>query len=298
MDLLQTMAILVAVADGGSLSQASRQLKIPLASVSRKVSELETHLKVKLLTRTTRVSEFTDEGKSYVAQCRQILENVEEAQRTVTGEYRAPKGHLTLTAPVVFGRLHLVPIVTEFLKAYPQVDIQLVLTDRNVDLLEEKIDLAVRIGELPSSSLVAARIGSIRRVSCASPDYLKKHGRPKTPDDLQHHECVSIAAMGSAKRWIFQNGKLQISVAVHTRLEVTTSEAGLEAAALGAGITRALSYQVAAYEKTKRLEIVLKKFEPEPWPVHVVFLSGKIIPLKIRAFLDYSQPRLRKSLAI
>lgn len=296
MDRFQAMQILVAVADGGSLSEASRQLKIPLASVSRKVSELEAHLKVKLVTRTTRALEFTDYGRSYVSMCRRILDDVQEAERTVTGEYAAPKGLLTLTAPLVFGRLHVVPLVADFLKTYPEVDVQLILTDRGVDLLEEKIDVAIRIGELPSSSLIATRVGEIRQVVCASTEYLKKRGRPETPQDLKSHDCVSIAVLGSAQNWIFQSGKSKLSVGVHARLEVTTSEAGLEAAALGVGVTRALSYQVAGFQNNKKLEIVLQDFEPKPWPVHLVQAAGRIVPLKQRAFLDYAAPRLRQEL--
>lgn len=296
MDRFEAMSILVAVADGGSLSAASRQLKIPLASVSRKVSELESHLNMKLMTRTTRALEFTDHGLSYVALCRRILDDVQEAERAVTSEYSAPKGKLTLSAPVVFGRLQIVPIIAEFLRAYPEVDVQLILSDRNVDLLEEKIDLALRIGELPSSSLVAVRLGQIRKVTCASPDYLKKHGRPKTPQDLQSHTCVTIPIMGSATQWIYPGGKSTLTIPIHSRLEVSSVEAGLDAAALGVGIARALSYQVAGYHESDRLKIVLKDFEPAPWPVHLVRPAGKIVPLKVRAFLDFASRRLKAKL--
>lgn len=297
MDRFEAMAILVAVADGGSLSQASRKLKIPLATVSRKLSELESHLNVKLLTRTTRALEFTDYGLSYVALCRRILDDVQEAERTVTGEYAAPKGVLTMTAPVAFGKLHIVPIVAEFLKAYPEVNLQLLLTDRGVDLLEEKIDLALRIGELPSSSLIATRVGEIRRVACGSPDYFKKRGKPKIPQDLRSHDCVNIAVLDSAKSWIFYSGKSKVNVAVKSRLDVSTAEAGLAAAALGVGITRALSYQVVDYQNDKRLDIILENFEPAPWPVHLVHSASRIVPLKLRAFLDYASPRLKNGLS-
>lgn len=296
LDRFEAMMILVAVADGGSLSEASRKLKIPLASVSRKVSELEAHLNVKLLTRTTRALEFTDSGRSYVALCRRILDDVQEAERTVTGEYTSPKGLLTMTAPVVFGRLHIVPIVAQFLKAYPEVDVQLALTDSSLDLLEEKMDLALRIGELPSSSLVASRIGQIRQVTCASPGYLKENGRPKVPSDLKGHDCITIAALGSSTKWEYSGRKDKVAIPIHSRLEVTTSEAGLDAASLGAGITRALSYQVAGFKKKEKLEIILEDFEPEPWPVHLVHPSGRIVPLKLRAFLDFATPRLKSEL--
>lgn len=297
MDRFETMSILVAVADGGSLSEASRKLKIPLASVSRKISELESHLNVKLLTRTTRSLDFTDYGKSYLVFCRRILEEVQEAERTVTGEYAAPKGHLAITAPVVFGKLHLLPIITDFLKAYPDVDIQLFLSDRSVDLIEEKIDLALRIGHLPSSSLMAIRVGQVRQLTCANKEYLKKMGVPKAPNDLKDHHCITIGSLGSSTKWVFPDGKLKNSVFIRSRLEVNSPEAGLEAALNGSGITRALSYQVAEYQKRGALQVILKDFEPEPWPVHIVYPAGRIVAIKLRAFLDFATPRLKERLS-
>lgn len=296
MDRLEAMSILVAIADGGSLSQASRKLKIPLASVSRKLSELESNLNVKLVTRSTRALEFTDAGKTYVTLCRGILDEVSEAERAVTGEYSAPKGLLTITAPIVFGRLHMVPVVADFLRAYPEVDVQLLLTDRNLDLLEERIDLALRIGELPSSSLVSKRVGEIRHVTCASPGYLKERGYPKTPNDLKNHDCITIAVLDSKKAWVYPKGKSNLVVPVHSRLEISTPEAGLEAAARGAGITRALSYQVFAFQEEGRIETILREFEPKPWPVQLIHTGTRNIPLKTRAFLDFASPRLKAEL--
>lgn len=296
MDRFEAMEILVAIADSGSMSSASRKLKIPLATVSRKVAELESHLKVKLVTRTTRALEFTDDGLSYVAHCRKILEDVSEGERMVTGEYMAPKGLLTITAPIVFGKIHVIPILADFLKAYPDVSVQLLLTDRGVDLLKEKIDLALRIVELPSSSLIATRVGEIRHVTCGSPEYFKLRGRPKTPQELEVHDCVNISILHPVKSWTFGSGKSKFSVHVSPRLNVTTSEAGLEATALGLGITRALSYQLAGFLQDKRLEVILKDFEPDPWPVHLVHTSGKVVPLKLRTFLDFATPRLKERL--
>lgn len=293
MGRFEAMSILVAVADGGSLSQASRMLKIPLASVSRKITELESHLNVKLLTRTTRKLEFTDYGRSYVALCRRILDEVQEAERMVTGEYMAPKGMLTITAPIVFGKRLMLPIVVQFLKAYPEVDVQLILTDREVDLLEEKVDLALRIGDLPSSSLIAKKVGEIRHVTCASPSYFKYHQKPKVPQDLKSHQCISINVLDSSKKWTYYSGKSKLQVPVRSRLEVTTAEAGIHAAILGVGITRALSYQVASSLQNKRLEVILQDFEPAPRPVHLLHSAGRIVPLKLRAFLDYAGPRLK-----
>ena len=177
------MLVLVAVVEAGSLSAASRRLGMPLATVSRRISELEGHLKTRLVSRSTRQMTLTDAGRSYVEACKRIIEQVEDAERTATGEYSTPKGHLTITAPLVFGRLHLLPVALEFLTAYPDIDLRLVLSDRVLNLLEDNIDLAVRIGILPDSSLIATRIGSTRQVVCASPAYLAARGRPDRPDD-------------------------------------------------------------------------------------------------------------------
>ncbi len=295
-DLIETMAILVAVSDGGSLSNASRALKIPLATISRKISELEAHLNVKLLTRSTRALKFTDSGRAYVLTCRGILDDVREAERAVTGEYQAPKGHLTITAPIVFGRLHVLPVVTKFLQAYPDVDIKLFLSDSSVDLLEEKIDVALRIGELPNSSLLAVRLGTMRQITCGSPDYFKQFGHPEAPADLKKHQCITSTILGSASRWTYWSGKAKVDVSVHSRLEVSNAEAALEAAAHGIGITRAMCYQAVSFMNKRQLDVILRDFEPAPWPVHLLHASGRIIPLKLRAFLDFAAPRLKEDL--
>src|SRR6266849_5414068 len=180
MDRLDSMQVLITAVEAGSLSAAGRRLGIPLATVSRKVSELESHLRTRLLTRTRRGLTLTDAGRSYVEACKRILQEVGEAERAASGEYSAPKGDLIITAPIVFGRLHVLPIAMEFLKAYPEINIRIVLADRVVDLLEDHVDLAVRIGELPDSSLVATRVGSIRRVVCGSPGYFAERGTPQS----------------------------------------------------------------------------------------------------------------------
>ncbi|WGL59793.1 LysR family transcriptional regulator [Pigmentibacter sp. JX0631] len=296
MDRLEAMLIMVAVADGGSLSQASRKLKIPLASISRKISELEAHLNVKLLIRSTRSLELTDYGRSYVGHCRRILDDIEEAERMVIGEYSAPRGLLTITAPVVFGKLHVIPIIAEFLNNFPEVNIQLLLTDSDLDLIEEKIDLAVRIGDLANSTLIASKIGEIRHITCGSSFYFNKHGKPKIPQELNLHNCINISAFGTAKNWVYYSNKGKMNIKIQPRLEVTTVEAGIEAAALGVGITRALSYQINYYLKNNKLEIILENYEPKPWPVHLVFASGRIIPNKLRSFLEFAKPKLKDHL--
>jgi DNA-binding transcriptional LysR family regulator len=293
MNRLESMSILVAVVDAGSLSAAARHLGMPLATVSRKVAELESHLKTRLLHRTTRQLSLTEAGASYVAACRRILEDIGEAERTATGEYAAPKGELVVTAPVVFGRLHIVPVVAEFLAQYPEIDIRLVLTDRVVHMMDEQVDVAVRIGELPDSALMATRVGTVRRVVCASPAYLATHGAPAKPRDLSGHNCITFEVLESKRAWVFETGKSELSVPVHSRLAVNTAEAAIAAAILGVGLIRVLSYQVADAIREQTLRVVLDTFESAPLPISLVHTGQAPLPLKLRAFLDFVTPRLR-----
>lgn len=293
MDRIEAMTVLMAAVELGSLSAAGRKLGMPLPTVSRKVSDLEAHLKARLLHRSTRRLSLTDAGRAYVAACKRILNDVEEAERAAAGEYSAPKGDLVISAPIVFGRLHILPVITEFLHAYPDVDVHLLLGDRTVNLLEDPVDLAVRIGELPDSSLVATRIGSVHQVVCASPDYFASRGRPAHPGELASHACVTFEGLMAPDIWKFSSGKITASVAIHSRLVVNTAEAAIAAALAGAGITRVLSYQVAEAVRAGALEIVLEDFEPAPWPVSFVYPSQGKLPLKLRAFLDFAAPRLK-----
>jgi DNA-binding transcriptional LysR family regulator len=297
MDRLESMSILLAAVEAGSLSGAARQLRTPLATVSRKVSELETHLKTRLFNRSSRRLVLTDAGQSYVAACRRILEQVDEAERVAAGEYRAPQGSLVITAPIVFGRLHVLPLVIEFLRAHPAIDVRLALVDHLVNLLDEPVDLAVRIGVLPDSTLVATRVGGMRRVVCGSPAYFAQHGRPDAPAALATHECISFQGLTSPETWLFAAGEAQTSVHVRSRLVVTTAEAAIDAAVAGLGITRVLAYQAADAVQRRLLDVVLEPFEPPPAPVHLVYLGGGLLPLKLRAFLDFAAPRLKARLA-
>jgi DNA-binding transcriptional LysR family regulator len=296
MDRFESMSVFTAVVEAQGFSAASRRLGMPLATVSRKVSDLEEQLRVQLLNRSTRKVALTDSGRQFFEACRRILDDLGEAERAASGEYSAPKGELSLTTPIVFGRLHLVPIVAEFLKAYEEVDVQMLLVDRVVDLLDEHIDLALRIGELPDSSMIAARIGSIGRVVCASPAYLAARGVPAHPNELASHDAVTFAGLSSAKEWPFRIGASTEMFAVRSRLSVTTAEAALDAAIAGAGITRLLSYQAAAAVLDGRLVIVLRDYEVDPSPVSLVYPSGRLVPLKLRAFLDFAVPRLKARL--
>ncbi|MEJ1979065.1 MAG: LysR family transcriptional regulator [Acetobacteraceae bacterium] len=286
------MSVLLEAVEGGSLSAAGRRLGMPLATVSRKVSDLEAHLKTRLLNRSTRQITLTDAGRSYFAACKRILEDVEEAERMAAGEYTAPKGDLIVTAPVVFGRRHVLPVVIDFLKAYPEIDIRLVLADRVMHLAEDRIDLAVRIGALPDSAMIAARLGAIRRVVCASPAYLAARGTPAAPDDLRSHDCITFEGLASQDVWAFAAGKFQLTIPIHSRLAVNTAEAAIDAAVAGVGITRVLSYQAAPALEAGLLSIALQDFEPPPWPVSLVYAGQGRLPLKLRAFLDFAAPRL------
>ena len=293
MNRLESMSMLVAVVDAGSLSAAARRLGMPLATVSRKIGELESHLKTRLLHRTTRQLSLTEAGSSYVAACRRILEEIGEAERVATGEYAAPKGELVVTAPVVFGRLHVVPVVAEFLAHYPEIDINLVFTDRVVHLMDEHADIAIRIGELPDSTMMATGVGTVRRVICASPGYLAKHGTPAKPRDLAGHECVTFEVLASKRAWVFGSGRSELSVPVRSRLAVNTAEAAISAAVVGVGLIRVLSYQVAEAIRENALSVVLDTFESAPLPINLVHKGQTPLPLKLRAFLDFVAPRLR-----
>ncbi len=296
MDRLESMSILVTVVEAGSMSAAGRRLGMPLATVSRRVSELEAHIKTRLLNRSTRQLTLTDAGRAYVMDCKRILEEVEGAERAASGEYSAPKGNLVITAPIVFGRLHVLPITTAFLKAYPDVDVRLVLVDRLINLLEEHVDLAVRISELPDSGLIATRVGAIRQVVCGSPSYFAEYGTPNNPTELSAHHCVTFEGLMSSEAWIFKMDKSEVSVPVHSRLIVNTAEAAIDAAIAGVGIARVLSYQIADAMRTGTLVLVLQEFEPPPAPVSLVYTSQRLLPLKLRTFLDFAAPRLRSIL--
>jgi DNA-binding transcriptional LysR family regulator len=296
MNRFEAMRVLLAVVDAGSLSAAGRKLGMPLATVSRKVSELEAALNTRLLIRSTRQLTLTDSGRGYVAACRGILEDVNEAERAAGGEYSAPRGELIVTAPVLFGRLQLLPVLTEFLQAYPDVNVRLALGDRIVNLLEDHVDLAVRIGDLPDSGLIASQLGNVRRVVCASPAYLSKRGTPRRVQDLTAHDCVSFDFFSAGDTWRFQVDGVETAVPIRPRLTVSTAEAAVDAAIAGLGVTRVLSYQIESALRAGELMLVLEAFEPAPIPVSFVYARQGRLPLKLRALLDFSAPRLRTRL--
>lgn len=296
MDRLDAMKVLTAVVDAGSLSAAARRIGAPLATVSRKISDLEAHLETRLLIRSSRKLVLTEAGQNYLVACRRILEQVAEAERAASGEYSAPMGNLTVATPLAFGRLHVLPISTEFLSAYPQIDMRMIMSDRISHILEDHIDLAVRLGELPDSSFVASKVGDAGRIVCASPAYFAAHGTPQAPADLAAHECVTFEPFMSPDAWTFSTGKVEETVAIHSRLVVNTAHAAVDAAVAGVGITRVLSYQAAAELRSGALVVALQSFEPPRWPISLVHAGQGPLPLKVRAFLDFVAPRLKSRL--
>lgn len=298
MDRLDAMSVFTAVVDGGSLSAAGRRLNVPLATVSRKLADLEAHLKTRLITRSTRKLELTDAGRDYLEACRQILEQVDEAERAASGAYARVKGRLVVAAPIVFGRVHVVPVVAAFLEAHPEVDIQLRLGDRNVNLIEEHVDVALRIGTLPDSSLVATPVGSIRRVVCASPAYLERHGTPASPGELAAHRCITFDGLDGSTAWVFAGADGQKQPArVRSRLSVSTADAAIAAAVLGLGVTRVLSYQVADALQDGRLVRLLAEHEPPAVPASLIYPGQGRLPMKTRAFIDLAAVQLRGRLS-
>lgn len=297
MDRLESMSVVLAVAEAGSLSSAARRQKMPLATVSRKVSELEEHLRTKLFHRSSRVLVPTDAGRSYIAAAKRILADLAEAERVASGEYTTPRGDLSVTTLVALGRLCLQPILAEFLAAFPEVDVQLNLQDRTLNLLDEHIDVALRVGDLADSGLIAVRAGEIRRVACASPAYLELRGIPKSPDDLSAHDCISYPPLQSPNIWRFKRGQTEYAVPVRSRFIASSLESAFDAARAGIGVTVAFSYLVAEPLRSGELVALLQDFQPPPQPVNFVYSPNRFMPAKLRAFLDFAVPRLRARLA-
>lgn len=298
MDRLQAMTTFVAVVDSGGFASAARKLNLSPPVVTRAVAELEERLGLRLLTRTTRFVRVTDAGARFAEDCRRILADLEEAETVATGTHAAPRGTLSLTAPVLFGQLHVTPILVRYLQQYPEVDAQCLFLDRVVNVVEEGIDVAVRIGELPDSSLQAARVGRVRRVLVAAPAYLKAHGVPQRPEDLARHTIASATGVTPVSDWRFSDGGKPLMQRLQPRMRTTTNDSAIAAAVAGLGITRLLSYQVAAHVQGGSLQIVLEDFETAPLPVHVVHHEGRRASQKVRAFVDLAVDSLRADPAL
>ncbi len=298
MDRLQAMTTFVAVVDCGGFASAARKLNLSPPVVTRAVAELEERLGLRLLTRTTRVVRVTDAGARFAEDCRRILVDIEEAETVATGTHAAPRGTLTLTAPVLFGQLYVTPILVRYLQQYPEVDAQCLFLDRVVNVVEEGIDVAVRIGELPDSSLQAARVGRVRRVLVAAPAYLEAQGVPQHPEDLARHAIVSASGVTPVSEWRFNDAGKPLLQRMQPRMRTTTNDSAIAAVVAGLGITRLLSYQVAAHVRSGALQVVLEDFEPAPLPVHVVHHEGRRATQKVRAFIDLAVDTLRADPAL
>jgi len=299
-DRIDAMKALLEVVRSGSFSAAARVLGLPTTSLTRRVSELEARLDARLLNRTTRSLTLTDAGAAFVVAARRIVEEVDEAERAATGEYAEPRGELVITAPTMFGRLYVVPIVARFLAQFPHIDVRLLLTDAVVQLVDERVDLAVRLGSLADSSLVARQVGVMRTVVCASPGFLEVHGTPADPQAAAAMPTIAVGSIASQRHaWRLYDEATGAwdNPPITPRLSVTTNEAAVEAAVLGVGLTQQRLYQVADHLATGTLRLCLRACEAPPAPVHVVQVARDYLPLKSRKFLDFAIPLLRARLA-
>jgi DNA-binding transcriptional LysR family regulator len=301
MDRLEAMRAFVATVDAGSLAAAARLLGTSPASITRAVALVEERTKTQLLRRTTRSLKLTAAGERYANACRRILAELAEVERDAAGD-EAPRGTLTVTAPIVFGRRHVRTIVDELLAQHRELDARLLLLDRIVHLIDEGVDVAIRIAHMPDSALIGVRVGEVRRIVCASPAYLERHGVPAAPEDLAEHACIALTALVPTDRWRFAAGSRRGArrpriVRVHPRLAVNTADAALASAVEGRGLTCVLSYQAEELVASGKLRRVLAKFEPEPLPVHVVYAASSARTAKVRAFVELAVPHLRAALA-
>jgi DNA-binding transcriptional LysR family regulator len=298
MDRLEAMAMLVSSVEEGSLSAAARKLRIPVATLTRNVNDLEATVGTKLLVRTTRKLLLTDAGADYVAAARRILEQVDEQERRAAGEFTNPRGELVVTTPVQVARLRVLPVINQFLTQFPEIRIQLLQSDRNIDLVDSHADVAIRIGRLGDSSLVATRLGLLRVVVAASPQLLKKHGVPRSPGDLHEYPRV-VFNSPFLSPWRFRHpdtNKIHM-VSDTPRLLVSSPDAAADAAIDGVGATLLLEHDVAGAVRAGKLRLILQEFEVDPVPVHLVHLSRDMMPVKLRRFIDFAVPKLREALA-
>ena len=286
MDRIDAMQAFVTVADLGGFAPAARKLGLSPSGLTRLIAALEQRLGARLLQRTTRSVTLTDAGARYLVRVRRILADVEEAEGAAEGEQTRPGGRLVISAPVGFGRLHVSPVVSAYLKRHPEVSCDLRLSDRMVNLVEDGVDLAIRIGHLPDSTLVARHVGEMRRIVVASRDYLKRRGEPKRPDEIASHDTIQFGAMTDSLDWRFVEDGREIRISGTPRLATNSSDAAIQYAEQGGGLTRVLAYQAAESLKAGRLKIVLAKFEQPALPIHVVYPTSRLLSAKVRAFID------------
>ena len=297
MDKLNLMTVFVAVTEEESFAGGARRLGMSPPAVTRAIAALEESLGVKLLNRTTRYVRATDAGQRYLEDARRIIGEVEEANEAVAGINAEPRGHLAVTAPVLFGKMFVLPGIVEYLQQYPQMEVSAVFLDRVVNLLEEGLDVGIRIGELPDSSMKAMRVGSVRRVLCASPKYLERHGVPQSPSELAQRDIVAASGVSPSTEWKFGQAAASY-VRIKPRLVVTTNDAAIDAVTQGFGISRLLSYQVANHVLAGQLKVILSEFEPAPMPIHVIHREGRYASAKVRTFVDLIVAKLRENPAL
>jgi DNA-binding transcriptional LysR family regulator len=297
MDKLRAMQAFVHIVDGGSLTKAAETLGASLPSMVRTLAALEAELDARLLNRTTRRIALTDEGREYYERCKRVLAEVDEAEAAISARRTTPKGRLRVTSSVMFGRLHVTSAVIAFVAKHPAVQAELVLLDRVVDLVEEGLDVGVRIGRLPDSTLVAVPVGQVRRVVCASPAYLKRAGMPKALEEIRRHSTVGFTGLSPSHEWSFGAGANAKRLAVSPAFVSNQIDAALDACANGLGLGQFLSYQVQALLIDGRLKRVLRDYEPPPVPVQVVYPGSRLIASNVRAFVDFAVPRLRNAIA-
>jgi DNA-binding transcriptional LysR family regulator len=286
MDRIEAMTVFVAVADLQGFAPAARKLGLSASAVTRMVAALEERLGTRLLQRTTRSVMLTDVGARYLQRARQILADIEEAEGSAQAERARPSGRLVVSAPVGFGRLHVTPLISAYLQRYPDVSGELRLTDRMISLVEDGIDVAVRIGHLPDSSLVARHVGSMPRIVVASPDYLAQRGHPETPEDIAKHDTIQFGAIASAPEWRFVRGGDDVRIAHTPRFTTDVADAAIWHAEHGGGLTRVLAYQAADALAVGRLKCVLMRFEPPAVPIHIVYPTSRLLSAKVRVFID------------
>ena len=286
MDRFDAMQAFVTVADLKGFAPAARKLGLSPSGVTRLIAALEDRLGARLLQRTTRSVTLTDIGTRYLERVRRVLADVEEAEGSARDERTRPSGRLVVSAPIGFGRLHVSPVMSAYLKRYPEVSGELRLADRMINLVEDGVDLAVRIGHLPDSSLVARHVGEMRRIVVASSDYLKPRGEPKTPEAIAAHETIQFGATTASPEWRFVADGREVRMACAPRFSTNSADAAIQYAEQGGGLTRVLAYQAAEAIKAGRLKIVLAKFEPPALPIHIVYPTSRLLSAKVRAFID------------
>ncbi|GIQ71579.1 MULTISPECIES: LysR family transcriptional regulator [Bradyrhizobium] len=286
MDRIDAMQAFVAVADLEGFAPAARKLGLSPSAITRLIAALEERLGARLLQRTTRQVTLTDAGSRYLERARRILADVEEAEDAVESERTRPEGRLVISAPFGFGRLHVSPVVTAYLKRYPDVGVDLRLSDRRINLVEDGVDLAVRLGHLPDSTLVARHVGQMRRIVVASAGYLKLRGEPKRPADLTAHDTIQFGAMTATPDWRFMEDGQEIRITPTPRFTSNSSDAAIQYAEQDGGLTRVMAYQAAESLKARRLRIVLAEFEQPPVPIHVVYPTSRLLSAKVRTFID------------